>query len=515
MLMNVAEPKIESEDIQGHVFPGFGTTHSVVVVLRQDNPLDPSEGRKVLASLVPEVTTMSESLGERETRREAVIMGLPRPGQQKISLALAIAATTLRSWGHDTSGFDPSFDDGMTNDAKSLGDPVGDDSVPLEWQFATNEDNRADLLLIAGHSEKADLEQAVGRWLHTLQPHWKDIWIEYGRRRDGDREFFGFIDGVSQPAMRGVTSEGIYVSRRTIASDDSRSNLFAKPGQILVWPGSFLFGYPGQTTEPTQAGSLVEPPVKWMKNGSYLVFRRLLQNVSAFRNALAATEANLTEQGEILPEGWLASRLVGRWPDGTPLTASPKCPDSKISENPLRINNFLFSAALSPTPLAGTGEPPQSIPEVPADPIGKACPLVSHIRKINPRDGFSEIGTENHPGKLMLRRGITFGPEESEDPDAERGLHFLSYQTSIVNQFKFIQSNWANSGVRPTGNGLDPIIGQDGTLDNLRSIKLFAPSGRQRQCPFNGRFVVASGGGYFVAPGIAGLRFLLDIEQEA
>jgi len=505
------EPKIDIEDIQGHVFPGFGTTHSVVIALQLQNSV---EGRMVLASLVPEITTMSDSLGKKDARREAAIRGLPRPAQNTVSLALAIGATALRSWGHDTRGFDLSFHEGMSKDAASLGDPVGDDFVPLEWTFAKGEEDRADLLLIAGHSDPAGLEQAVARWLKMLEPHWKPVLIESGRRRDGDKEFFGFQDGVSQPAMRGVTAEGEYLSRRTIAADDPRAELFAKPGQLLIWPGSFLFGYPSQTTLPTQAGATVTPPAPWMKNGSYLVFRRLLQNVTAFREAIATTEEFLRAQGEQLPEGWLAARLVGRWPDGTPLTASPDKADADISSNSLRVNNFRFFASLSPTPLAGTGEPPQSIPEVPPDPLGLVCPRVSHIRQVNPRDGISEIGQENHPGKLMLRRGIAFGPEEEEDPHAERGLLFLSYQTSIVNQFKFVQTNWANATQRPTGDGLDPIIGQDGKQDTKRRLRLFAPSGRQRQCPFNGRFVVATGGGYFVSPGIAGLKYLLGMDNQ-
>lgn len=502
------EPEIDIEDIQGHIFPGFGTTHSVVIALRLQNPI---EGRTVLAGILPEITRLVDSLREKNARREAAIMGLARPDQHTVSLALALGATALRSWGQDTSGFDPSFHDGMSKDAASLGDPVGDDFVPLEWTFAKGEDDRADLLLVAGHSDRASLQQAVERWVQMLEPHWKPVLIEFGRRRDGDKEFFGFNDGVSQPAMRGVTPEGEYLSRRTIAADDPRADLFAKPGQLLIWPGSFLFGYPSQAN---QSGATVTPPAPWMKNGSYLVLRRLLQNVAAFREAVTATEQFLTAQGEQVPEGWVAARMVGRWPDGTPLTASPDKADSEISENLLRINNFRFFSSLSPTPLADTGEPPQSIPAVPADTRGRGCPQVAHIRQVNPRDGTSEIGQENHPGKLMLRRGITFGTEAEEDPDAERGLIFLSYQTSIVEQFKFVQTKWANSTQRPTGDGLDPIIGQDGTQDVKRSIKLLAPSGQQRTCPFNGRFVTATGGGYFVTPGIAGLRYLFGVEGE-
>ncbi len=503
------EPQIEVEDIQGHIFPGFGTSHSVVVALRL---LNPAEGRVALAGLLPELTTMAQSLDEKASRRTALLAGRSRPTQQVPSLALSIGASALRAWGFDTSSYDPSFHGGMRADAASLGDPIDDGAVPTDWTFATGDDDRVDVLLIAGHSELDVLQKKVEEWLSRLMPSLVAVLIEYGHRRTGEREFFGFNDGISQPALRGVTPDGAFVSRRVIAPGDPRSNLSAKPGQLLIWPGSFVFGYARQTSKPTQPGAPFSPPAPWLRNGSYLVFRRLLQNTRAFREAVAGMEQYLGDQGETIPEGWVAARLVGRWPDGTPLTASPEGSDPKISQDPLRINNFRFLASLSPTPLAGSGDPPLALPEVPADPLGMACPRASHIRQVNPRDGISEIGQEHHPRKLMLRRGIAFGPDEEEEPEADRGLLFLSYQTSIVDQFKFVQVNWANSPLRPTGDGRDPIIGQDGTNDTGRRIAIFTPSGRQLRCPFNGRWVIATGGGYFVTPGVAGLRYLLTTD---
>ncbi|MNJ46852.1 Dyp-type peroxidase family protein [compost metagenome] len=397
----------------------------------------------------------------------------------------------------------------MRVDAASLGDVIGANAKPADWTFNIQDSDRVDVLIIAGHNTRLLLEQSAKKWLAKLLPAFTLVITEYGRRRLGDKEFFGFHDGVSQPAVRGITPDGDYLSRRVIAEDDPRSTYFAKPGQMLVWPGSFLFGYPGQSSSVTQAGATVQPPMPWMRNGSYLVFRRLLQDVVAFRNAVDGMEQHLKQQGEEVPSGWVAARLMGRWPDGTPLTASPTGEDTKISENPNRINNFRFFASLSPTPLADSGEPPQMLPEVPADPLGLACPRASHVRQVNPRDGISEIGQEHHPRKLMLRRGIAFGPEVDDTPGADRGLLFLSYQTSIVEQFKFVQVNWANATQRPTGDGRDPIIGQDGTRETKRSIQIFASSGRQFRCSFSGRWVIATGGEYFFTPSISGLKHLL------
>ncbi|MDJ0893854.1 MAG: Dyp-type peroxidase [Alphaproteobacteria bacterium] len=493
---------MDLDDIQGHIFPGFGSAHTAVIALRLD---DPEPGRIALRPLLGDVTRMEQSLRDKEARRAALIAGMDVPAQPSPSLAIGFSANALRLWGHDTSAFDLSFHEGMFRDAEALGDRLGDDRVPVDWTFGTREQNRADVLLISGHSSRTTLEHAVRKWLDLLSPHLVDVLVEYGRRRPEDKEFFGFHDGISQPAIRGTNTGGEPLSRRVIAPEDPRSAEFARPGQRLVWPGSFIFGYAREVSSPLDPGPAAEPPAPWMRNGSYLVFRRLSQDVEAFQSAVAQLESRLTSLGEDVPEGWVASRLVGRWPDGTPLHASPETPDPAISGDLNRINNFKFKAASPETPIADGGGPSTSVPSVPPDPLGIQTPFMSHVRQVNPRDGKSEIGAERHPAKLMLRRGTPFGPEVAEEPEAERGLLFLSYQTSIVEQFKFVQSSWSNAKQRPAGGGLDPITGQDGTQENERKLRFFAPSRGQRTCPFNGRWVIPTGGEYFAVPGIAGL----------
>lgn len=66
----------------------------------------------------------------------------------------------------------------------------------------------------------------------------------------------------------------------------------------------------------------------------------------------------------------------------------------------------------------------------------------------------------------MLRRGITYGPElqPNEGPYGEtvadiqdRGLLFVSYQSSIARGFEFVQARWANShDFQQAGDGKDP-----------------------------------------------------------
>ena len=63
--------------------------------------------------------------------------------------------------------------------------------------------------------------------------------------------------------------------------DDYRTR-FAGPGRPLVWPGHFLFEYLRQMRDqPEELLLSSEPPgPSWAKNGSFLVYRRLAQDVA-------------------------------------------------------------------------------------------------------------------------------------------------------------------------------------------------------------------------------------------
>lgn len=76
----------------------------------------------------------------------------------------------------------------------------------------------------------------------------------------------------------------------------------------------------------------------------------------------------------------------------------------------------------------------------------KLCPFAAHIRKTLPRADLEDLGfsIEN---RRIARRGIQFGPELTRAEKQQkktllgRGLLFVSYQSSIVNGFQFIQQS--------------------------------------------------------------------------
>jgi hypothetical protein len=109
-------------------------------------------------------------------------------------------------------------------------------------------------------------------------------------------EHFGFDDGVSQPGPRGRASDrpGDHITDRHIDPGQvPQSLLYGYPGQDLVWPGEFVLGYPATGPDPLLPGpvALAQPP--WTRNGSFLVYRRLRQDVGLFWRTMRSEAARL------------------------------------------------------------------------------------------------------------------------------------------------------------------------------------------------------------------------------
>lgn len=308
-------------------------------------------------------------------------------------------------------------------------------------------------------------------------------------------EHFGFLDGISQPGVRGRISDDphdVLTPRQNPKKRDQVEggqvvNGQGKPGQELLWPGEFVFGYLGQVRQnpPDQApetdiskhGPVAKAGtgIDWTDNGSLLVFRRLRQKVGAFHSFLHETAADLQTRvaapAKVEP-GLVGAKLVGRWPSGAPVTRAPDADNAAMGDDDCANNNFEFNGGAEPvgTP-AGPFDCPDDFPVGPGknfedDPHGIHCPFTGHTRKSYPRNELtpggvskanpdsdpdaSEVDTQTH---RMLRRGIPYGPVSRStmaqpDPDddvTDRGLHFLAYQTSIDNQFEFIIRRWVNN----------------------------------------------------------------------
>jgi Dyp-type peroxidase family len=347
-------------------------------------------------------------------------------------------------------------------------------------------------------------------------------------------EHFGFLDGVSQPGLRGRYSShwhDVLTPRQNPDDPDQ-----GKPGQDLLWPGEFVFGYPGQAADrPVEepgpdpmtdgAGNPVAP--LWAEDGSFLVFRRLRQDVHAFHAFLHDQAAELG----VTPAA-LGARLVGRWASGAPTMRAPDADNPNLGGDDCANNDFEYQDETEPTRnRRGLDQcADKTHPASPGDETGDRCPFAAHIRKTHPRDDVPQNRIEDDPDEgrrrlrepdtqthRLLRRGIPFGPSSSSTPEApvddglDRGLLFMAYMTSIVDQFEFVTKRWVNDpDFKEPGTGVDPILGQsqaaDGSRQRTFKVRI---GGVDRQLTAPDDWVIPTGGGYFFAPSISALRDVL------
>jgi hypothetical protein len=109
-----------------------------------------------------------------------------------------------------------------------------------------------------------------------------------------------------------------------------------------------------------------------------------------------------------------------------------------------------------------------------------------------------------------MRRGLPFGPDyNAADPTSgaqERGLLFICYQSSISEQFEFLQHRWANSEDAPHDQaGVDLIIGQ--TSGQPRSLAIENAAGVSQQLSLQ-PFVTTLGSVYLFSPSRSALKAL-------
>jgi Dyp-type peroxidase family len=208
--------------------------------------------------------------------------------------------------------------------------------------------------------------------------------------------------------------------------------------------------------------------------------------------------------------------LVGRWRSGAPIMRAPSADNQALADNEFAVNHFAFNRD-------STGAPPRD-PLVHSDPFdqarsdffGQVCPRFAHIRKVNPRDGATDLGiAQDTLLRTILRRGIPYGDSllDVADPTpeqlaADRGLIFACYQTSIVDQFETLTRRWANSSVQPTPGGHDPIIGQGHSHEFGRRRFIDLP---HRRCLLEREWILPTGGGYFFAPSMSAIKDVLGL----
>ena len=513
-------------NIQGDIIPGFNKDHQHFLFLRLENL---TQAKQWLRWIAPLITSMEEALAfVRVHRALRLRLGVKEPSMRAtwVNIAFSYRGIELLAGTAEAEAFgDQSFRQGLAARSTYLGDPT-DPQHPghsSHWVVGGPE-QEADVLVIVAADDHGDLVSSVQRIKNRAKQSGLQLLFEQrGDTLPGPlrgHEHFGFRDGVSQPGVRGKVSAapGDFITPRYLDAVDPRARFFAKPGQLLLWPGQFLLGEPRQHTEdlyssaPAAATGSSFP--YWAALGSYLVCRRLRQDVPAFWRFAIATASTLG-----MPALTFASLLVGRWPSGAPVMRSPAADDAALAGDIWANNHFIFNDTTRPSMLRPIpGYAGDLFPQAAADLLGSVCPHFAHIRKTNPRDIATDLGKPHDSMlRMILRRGIPFG-----DPlvgvkrpsqhllRQERGLVFVCFGGTIEDQFELLTRRWSNSPIQPNFGGHDPIIGQsDRRGARERFIDVPAPGGTRRVA-LDDEWVIPTGGGYFFAPPIEAIAGVLS-----
>jgi Dyp-type peroxidase family len=438
--------------IQGNVVPGFRTNHQAFLCV---NFSTKGDARGWLGTLVPAIASAARIMTEALKRRGAGYTAGESGGAGTAWLNVAFSWAGLDQLGPSgLAEFPTAFASGMAARAPMLNDPD-----PASWLVGGSAAPEVHALLLVAADTRARLEAEVAEERRRLDRYGLVDLLASHRAGDLCRgetlpgrlrahEHFGFRDGVSQPDVLG-SSDG-------------------------TMPGDFILGYPGEDGTSTVRGP------DWAHDGSYLVFRRLRQDVFGFRRALRAG----AEATGLTAEQFGAS-IMGRWKSGARIgdRLEPWDPGFPAKAGEAQYDDGFLS-----------------------DPSALRVPRFAHVRKAYPRD---VKGAERH---RIIRRGIPYGPLLPErarsDDGVDRGILFVAYQADIEAQFEHIQKRLNDPAFPRPGTGSDPLAGQTG---NSHQMVTLPEAGGGRAAPVSFRsYVSMTGGGYFFSPSIPALAHLAD-----
>ena len=461
------EPELDGSEIQGNILAGFNKDHQSLLFFQLS---DRESARRWFRRLSSRISSLDQVFAFNNLYKS---MQSRTGAVQATWLSLALSYRGLKKLTNDADLFcDSAFKDGMCRRSVLLGDSadITNPSNCNNWLIG-GPNNEPDILAIIASDSSDRLKEEADYVLSSTSKGIGLIFAQQGQVRSAtfsSFEHFGYRDAISQPGIRGKVSGTLLTPRQPDNFDRGEH------ARDLIWPGQFVFGYPGQDpNNPNKPGRVVEAGPLWAKNGSFLVFRRLRQDVEKFWTFLQSTGSNLG-----LPAEFLAAKLMGRWRNGTPLIHASNPLDPTLAID----NDFTYQT----------------------DPVGLICPFSAHIRKANPRnDAAPSVQTHR-----ILRRGIPFG--QSYPAPGERGLLFMSYQTSIEHQFEFIVRNWLlNPNFKGEDAGTDAIIGQGRRFLDIAGSSS-GDTFQRKRIAITDSWVTATGGGYFFVPSVTTLRSFGD-----
>lgn len=521
---------IDLNDVQGNIVKGYGHygyPKARYIFYRIHNEL---AGRVFVSDLNPLITTGIPWLLTAQSGADNA--------PPAVTSNIAFTYEGLKMLGVPQKSLQ-SFPEDFAMGMKKRKDILGDDeaSAPEYWDNIWQGDGVHIWISINGKSEE-DIEKRYQEICAFVSKSNKGIEQLSGHRgansatdlpyqtasalyKDGipqPKEHFGYRDGISDPYF---VASGGNPNRVVGGGKPTRGDPTTKEGWEPLETGEFILGHRDESFETPVAP---QPPLLAF-NGTFMVYRKLHENVGSFNHYLTKTAANYPGGKEML-----AAKFAGRWRDsGAPIAQFPSEAEATAFGEKLRAAEIKLYAE-QPDPS------PETVAEFAAlkkqlvafnydhDLSGARCPLGAHTRRINPR-GALEDGKEafDTPGALInrrriLRRGLPYGEvQDSKDDKGDHGIIFMVINASISRQFEFVQQQWVNYGNDfKLANDKDPLLGNHG-LDKQgkpdgRMMLEADPNGKEPPffCSAMPRFVETRGGDYFFIPSLTALHMLAE-----
>jgi Dyp-type peroxidase family len=361
-------------------------------------------------------------------------IALSRPGYERLGI------------DDDRQPPDLAFREGMSARAGLLQDPD-----PRGWDYPPAIDM---ILLVGSHDAEVTAKRLrlILAELDGVRIVADETGMTLRNEHDAAIEHFGYVDGRSQPLFVREDAE----RERELTDGTSVWDPLVALDRVLVRD-------PGV---PDTASAF----------GSYLVYRKLTQNVQAF-------DANERRVARLLDlskedEERAGAMLVGRFEDGTPVAIQ----SAEGSRSPTP-NNYTYAD----------------------DEPGTKCPHFAHIRMMNDRS------VDPHRRVVIARRGQTYGARpdigrpDAPLPSGGVGLLFMAVVSDIHSQFEALQQ--AANGDKTSAR--DPVIGQGAGDAAPMEFPLEWASSETRSLPDAlTQAVRMRGGGYFFLPSMTFLQRL-------
>ncbi len=521
------------EDIQGNILKSHGRTYSIYLFLHFDNK-QPEATKNWIGDFAQKyVGSATQQAAQSRAYRELCnqnAVALPQNLFVNFSLsfkgyeALGLDAKTnflklyqqkLKAIETNFIGSHP-FEEGMIENIGTLKDKRSD----WEEEYLQANDEIHALILLADSDRDGLFEKAssiIKEIKENSSTTIKIVKTEIGfvRRNNLDMpvEPFGFADNISQPLFLKTDIEEVTNKDKWDPSANLRLVLNVDP-----------FGEKFTDKKGTKYSF-----------GSFLVYRKLEQDVKGFNNEITKLARKLENRGSDAPPQEETEQLaraysMGRFrEDGRPVAMYANLGNPEGSE--IELNNFNYGAG---SDFKDTSQ--------------WKCPFHAHIRKVTSRatnsdkvySGGYDDTAENQRQRRIARRGTTYGlPTEDcalllsastqenlahyqhlceqlgvKLAAGKEGTLFFCFQSDIQAQFNKLQdyANDRDFGPNQQRNlGADPIAGQQGKEEQWPSQTWPSKWGDKKNpiedASFFG-YVTPRGGEYFFTPSLSFLRSL-------